>query len=101
MVCELGEIVCCSTTLEEAYKLIQNEDFTTIVYGINSSTKDSQEIATLVGLTLVTTRIIVVADPDKVANCRDWQELGVELLADPTDQEVIDRICTSKAIMSA
>ncbi len=90
--CELGEIVCAVNNLEQACELVQKEDFTTIVYCVTNSSPDLTEIIPLVGLTLVSTRIILIGQSDLLAKRNDWCGLGVELLPSPTIDELIHGI---------
>ncbi len=90
--CELGEIVCTVNSLELACELVREEDFTTIVYRISNGSPDLKEITNLVGLTLVSTRIILIGQSDLLARRNDWRGLGVEFLPSPTVDELVDGI---------
>ena len=90
--CELGEIVCAVNSLEQACALVREEDFTTIVYRISNGSPDLKEITNLVGLTLVSTRIILIGQSGLLARRNDWRGLGVEFLPSPSVDELVDGI---------
>ena len=52
----------------------------------------SQSLETLIGLTLISTRIILVGDSDKLADYMSYNELGIELLASLSREDLVNRI---------
>jgi hypothetical protein len=90
--CELGEIVCTVDDLEQACELVQKEDFTTILYRIMVDSPNLAEITNLVGLTLISTRIILIGQSALLARRNDWRGLGVELLPIPSVDELVRQV---------
>ena len=89
---ELGEFICAVNCLEQACELVQKEDFTTIVYRITNGSPDLKGITNLVGLTLISARILLIGRSDLLARRNDWLGLGVEFLPSPTISRLIHGI---------
>ncbi|MBQ74755.1 MAG: hypothetical protein CMQ20_06985 [Gammaproteobacteria bacterium] len=87
--CELGETVCAVDSLEDGCVLVEKEEFSKIVYGITADSPSLAEITNLVGLTLISTRIILIGEPGLLAERAGWCGLGVELLPNPTTDELV------------
>jgi hypothetical protein len=100
--CEFGETVYCCECFQEAFELLRNEDFHVIICRV-AGTISHHSLDTLIGLTLISTRIILVVDSNQRTNYADYKELGIELLASPSVTRLLERIHTrpptSKAIM--
>ncbi|MBQ63001.1 MAG: hypothetical protein CMQ19_13130 [Gammaproteobacteria bacterium] len=97
--CELGETVCAVENLEDGCVLVEKEEFSKIIYCITADSPNLAEITNLVGLTLISTRIILIGQPEVLAARNDWCGLGVELLPNPTVNELIHGI-EDKSIQS-
>ncbi|HIG40065.1 MAG: hypothetical protein ABGY96_22085 [bacterium] len=93
--CELGEIVCRTNHLSEAFDQLQNEDFDIVVCCISPQSISYQSLETLIGLTLISTRIILVGESDKLADYMSYNELGIELLAGLSREDLVNRIRSS------
>jgi len=92
IVCELGEVVCSAHNFEEASAQIQQEDFSIILYAVTEETFDRSILDALVGLTLISTRIILLGENRQLARYDGWQELGIEFIHNPSLKSVICKI---------
>ena len=68
--------------ITEACAQIQEDDYALVLYQLDSKF-DRSDLDTLVGLTLISTRIMVLGEAAQMAPCQGWQDLGVQFLASP------------------
>lgn len=69
-------------SFDEACTQIQEDDYAVVLYQLDSQF-DRTDLDTLVGLTLISTLIIVLGEAAQLAPCQGWQDLGVQFLASP------------------
>ena len=92
LICELGVIVCHAADLAEACDQISTEDFSVILYNITPETYEHKLLQKLVGLSLISTRIILLGGPDQLAPELNLKDLGVELSPACSATELVRKI---------
>jgi hypothetical protein len=91
--CELGEVVCHVASVDEAYELISDEDFTVIVSTIGEERGlYPADLARLLGITPVSTRILLLGESDQFPELDHWQDQGIEFLGNSSQSELIELI---------
>lgn len=68
--------------ISEACAQIQKDYYALVLYQLDPNF-DHSDLDTLVGLTLISMRIIVLGEVAQMAPCQGWQDLGVTFLASP------------------
>ena len=91
----LGEVVCHSELLSDAFDQLQNQDFTLVVCCISTVSISRESFEYLIGLTLISTRIVLVGDSTQLTGFQRYTELGIELLVNPSGQEIVNRLLTA------
>lgn len=94
--CDLGDIVCRVKNIEEACELIRHEDFSVIINALELNNFDRQALSRLLGLTPISTRMLLIGDTEHLENCEDLSAQGVEFINNPTGGELVRSIQTSR-----
>ena len=90
--CTSGDVVYRTDRLSDAFEQLQNQDFTVVVCCLSTTTISQESLEFLIGLTLISTRIILIGNSDQLAGFKRYKEMGVELLVNPSSQEIAGRI---------
>ena len=90
--CELGNLVYRATSFPEAFEELQCQDFKTIICGVSCASVSDQCLGTLLGLSFVSTQIILIGDAADISNYFAYRELGIELLVNPSCLDITNRI---------
>jgi hypothetical protein len=74
--------------ITEACAQIKEDDYAVVLYQLDASF-DRADLDRLVGLTLISTRVIVLGEAMQMVPCQGWQELGVQFLVSPNSRTLI------------
>lgn len=87
---DLSEVVSHTSSFDQACRLIDQEEYSLIIKAYDSEELDKPRVTQLLGLTPLSTKIILVGDPHKTQNLMQWQEMGIEVLCNPS----VETLCT-------
>ena len=81
-----------SKTMEEACRLIKTDEFNFIVKMVDADNLGCESVTTLLGLTPISTKILLIGQTVDNPSLSTWQELGIDFLLDPSANEIAQKI---------
>ena len=85
-----------SKTMTDACLLIKKNEFSLIVKKTDAKNPENQFVITLLGLTPISTKILLIGKTVNKTNLFAWQALGIDFLLDPSANEIAQKIQTNK-----
>lgn len=85
-----------SESMQDACHKIEHDEFNLILKKTDSETLEGDSINTLLGLTPISTKILLFGKQVGSPCVCAWRELGIEFLPDPTAPQIIQQIQTNE-----
>ena len=85
-----------SQSMADACHRMEHEDFNLILKQTNLGSTENNTISTLLGLTPISTKILLFGKQVDSSCLCAWRELGIDFIPDPTVPELIQQIQTNE-----
>jgi len=92
LTCELSELICHTNNFDQATRLIHTQDFAVIIMSYTLESRDRDLVSQLLGLTPLSTKIILIGDANRVPSLLNWQDMGIEVMSNPKPYDITDKI---------
>ncbi|MFT7688604.1 MAG: hypothetical protein ACI9FB_003968 [Candidatus Azotimanducaceae bacterium] len=83
-------------TMADAARLIKTDEFNFIIKMMDADNLNYDSVTILLGLTAISTKILLIGNSVDSASIVTWQEFGIDFLLDPSACEIAQKIRTNE-----
>ena len=92
---QLSDKVQHSKSMDDACSIIESNDIHCIIKNTSAEACENDAINSLLGLTPISTKLILIGDTIDGPLQAQWRELGIDFLLSPSSAEIIQKISTN------